>query len=205
MYSKLFSFLAVGLVVLLTGCGEEPKKVEKPKKVPEPVSALKAFYAVYGNARSWSTDIQVLQIKSIDIDDKHMCKEGKCWAWAVSLVSPSKGKLKNFTYSVIEAEGNLHEGVFSSLEENWRGPRGREKPFLMQALLHDSTEAYKVAAGKSADYMKKHPDIPVTYEVSLTPEHGQPVFRVIWGESVSTSGYSILVDTATGTYTETLH
>ena len=147
----------------------------------------------------------MLDIKSVDLDDKHMCKEGKCWAWSVNLVSPSKGKLKNFTYSVIEAEGNLHQGVFANLEENFRGSRGQERPFLMQALKKDSTDAYKTAAAKSVDYMKKHPDVPVTYEISYTPKHGQPAYRIIWGESVSTSAYSILVDAATGEYAETLH
>ena len=204
MQPKLLTCLASTFFVILTGCSEEPK-VKKEEKPPEPVTALKAFYAVYSNARTWATDAQVLDIKSVDLDEKHMCKEGKCWAWSVNLVSPSKGKLKNFTYSVIEAEGNLHQGVFANLEENFRGSRGQDRPFLMQALKKDSTDAYKTAAAKSVDYMKKHPDVPVTYEISYTPKHGQPAYRIIWGESVSTSAYSILVDAATGEYAETLH
>ncbi len=204
MQPKLLACLTSTCFVILTGCAEEPK-IKKEEKSPEPVTVLKAFYAVYSNARTWATDAQVLDIKSVDLDDKHMCKEGKCWAWSVNLVSPSKGKLKNFTYSVIEAEGNLHQGVFANLEENFRGSRGQERPFLMQALKKDSTDAYKTAAAKSVDYMKKHPDVPVTYEISYTPKHGQPAYRIIWGESVSTSAYSILVDAATGEYAETLH
>jgi hypothetical protein len=194
----------IAALVVLAGCTEEPK-VKKEEKPPEPVSAIKAFYAIFANARTWATDAQVLDIKSVDVDEKHACKEGKCWAWSVNLVSPSKGKLKNFTYSVIEAEGNLHQGVFANLEENFRGSRGQERPFLMQALKKDSTDAYKVAAAKSVDYMKKHPDVPITYEISYTPKHAQPAYRVIWGESVTTSAYSILVDAATGEYAETLH
>ncbi len=196
--------LATTAFLLLAGCGEDPKPVKKEEKPPEPVTALKAFYAVFGNARSWATDVQVLEIKSIDLDEKHMCKEGKCWAWSVSLISPSKAKLKSFTYSVIEADGNLHQGVFANLEESWRGPSGPVRPYLMQALKKDSTDAYKAAAAKSADYMKKHPDMPVVYEVSLTSKYGLPAYRVIWGESVSTSAYSILVDASTGEYVETL-
>ncbi len=196
--------VATAFFLLLAGCGEDPKPVKKEEKSPEPVTALKAFYAIFGNARSWAADIQVLEIKSIDLDAKHMCKEGKCWAWSVNLVSPSKGKLKNFTYSVIEAEGNLHQGVFSSLEESWRGPSGPDKPFLMQALKKDSTDAYKAAAAKSVEYMKKHPDMPVVYEISLTSKYGLPAYRVIWGESVSSSAYSILVGASTGEYVETL-
>ena len=196
--------LATTLFLLLASCGEEPKPVKKDVKPPEPVTALKAFYAIYGNARSWATDLQVMQIKSIDLDPQHMCKEGKCWAWSVNLVSPSKAKLKNFTYSVIEAEGNLHQGVFSSIEESWRGPSGPEKPYLMQALKKDSTDAYVTAAAKSVEYMKKHPDMPVVYEVSLTSKYALPAYRVIWGESVSSSAYSILIDAGAGTYVETL-
>lgn len=198
------SCLITAFFILLTGCAEEPK-VKKEEKPPEPVSALKAFYTIYSNARTWATDAQVLDINSIDLDEKHMCKEGKCWAWSVNLISPSKGKLKNYTYSVLEWEGNLHQGVFSSLDENFRGSRGQEKPFLIQALKKDSTDAYKVAVAKSTDYMKKHPEVPITYEISYTPKHPQPAYRIIWGDSVATSAYSVLVDAATGEYAETLH
>ena len=200
---KLPFFLAIATVFLLTSCIEEPKpKEEKPA---EPVTALKAFYAVFANARSWSTDIQVLDVKSIDLDDKHRCKEGKCWAWSVMLISPSKRQMKMFTYSTIESQGNLHKGVFGNLEESWGGTRGQDKPYLMQALKKDSTDAYQTAVGKSADYIKKHPDMPITYEVTLTPKYPQPCYRVVWGESVATSSYSILVDSSTGGYVETLH
>ena len=204
MRKLLFCLATAAVLLMTTSCTEEPKPKKEEKPV-EPVTALKAFYAVYSNARTWATDLLVLDIKSIDLDDKHRCKEGKCWAWSVTLISPAKSQMKMFTYSVIESEGNLHKGVFGNLEEAWRGTRGQDKPFIMQALKKDSTDAYQAAAAKSAAYIKKNPDMPVTYEATYTPKHGQPCYRVIWGESVSTSSYSILVDASTGEYVETLH
>ena len=159
MRNLLFCLATAAVFLMTTSCTEEPKP-KKEEKPAEPVTALKAFYAVYSNARTWATDLQVLDIKSIDLDDTHRCKEGKCWAWSVTLISPAKRQMKMFTYSVIESEGNLHKGVFGNLEDAWRGTRGQDKPFIMQALKKDSTDAYQAAAAKSAAYIKKNPDMP---------------------------------------------
>ena len=53
--------------------------------------------------------------------------------------------------------------------------------------------------------MKKNPDMQISYLLELTTHFPNPVWRVIWGDSVSHSSYSILVDASTGQYLETLH
>src|SRR5260370_3407742 len=82
---------------------------------------------MYPPARGWAVDAVPLQLKSINLSQVKADK-GKTGAWQAIFVSPSRGKSKNFTYSVIEAEGNLHQGVFSGLEEDftagsWAPPR----------------------------------------------------------------------------------
>ncbi len=119
-------------------------------------------------------------------------------------MSQSRGRARTYTYSVVEAEGNLHKGIFAGLEETYSGPRGQAKPFLAAAVKVDTDKAYATALKKSADYVKKNPNMPVTFLLELTPRHPGPAWRVIWGTSVSTSNYSILVDSATGDYMETL-
>ena len=119
-------------------------------------------------------------------------------------VSPSKGLRRSWTYSVVEAGGNLHIGTFNGPEETYLAT-GQAKPFLVAALKTDSDAVYETAVGKSKDYIAKNPTMPVSILLELTPRFPDLAWRVIWGESVGTSSYSIFVDATTGTYLATAH
>jgi len=193
------------LWLLLSACSEAPRTAEKPKeppKPPEPISAQSAFHQMYVYARSWAPDATPLRLASLELEQVP-CQAGKCVAWEAVFVSPKLGRARRITYSVIEAEGNLHKGVFAGLEETWVGPRGQAAPFPVAAFKVDASAAYQTAMKKGADYAKKHPDSPITYLLEKTPRFPNPAWRVIWGRSVSTSGYSIFVDASTGDYLAT--
>jgi hypothetical protein len=129
---------------------------------------------------------------------------GKSGAWEATFVSPSKQKSKTFTYSVVEGPGNLHKDVFAGLDEDYRSPRGQATPWVIPAFKVDSDEAYATALKKSADYMKKNPDKPMFYLLEQTPRYPDLAWRLVWGESVSSSNYSVYVDATTGEYLETM-
>jgi len=193
------------LVLFLSGCSDAPKPAAE-KTAPKPPEALtgrQAFQRMYPQARGWAPDAQPLQIVSLNLAQVK-ADQGKAGAWQVVFVSPSRGKAKTYTYSAVEAEGNLHEGVFGGIEEDYTA-RGDSSPFLMAAIKVDSDEAYKTAAEKSADYMKKNPGKPVMFLMELTKRFPDVTWRVIWGGSVGTSDYSVYVDGTTGQYLEKMH
>jgi hypothetical protein len=95
--------------------------------------------------------------------------------------------------------------VFAGPDESWSGPRGQQQPFLVQAIKVDSDEAYETAAKKSADYIKKNPDKPVSFLAEFTNRFPDLAWRVIWGDSVSTSDYSVFVDATTGEFLSRAH
>ena len=133
-------------------------------------------------------------------------EKGKAGAWEGAFVSASLGKSRTYTYSAIEAEGNLHQGVFGGPQEGYSGgTRGPAFPFDINAIRVDSDQAYDTAAEKSADYIKKNPDKPISFVLELTKRFPDLTWRVIWGDSVSTSDYSIFVDATTGTLLERAH
>jgi hypothetical protein len=70
----------------------------------------------------------------------------------------------------------------------------------MAALKVDSPKAYEVAAKEGAEYIRKHPGVPVQFELSLTGQTPSPAWRVAWGQSVGRSEYSIYVDASTGLF-----
>lgn len=191
------------MLVFLSGCSEAPKKKSEPAKPAEPVTGQSAFFKMFGMAHGWAPDVQALRMRSVPLSQVKS-EAGKAGAWEATFVSQSRGRARTYTYSVVEAEGNLRKGVFAGLEETYTGPRGQAKPFLAAAVKVDTDKAYETAVKRSADYVKKNPNVPVTFLLELTPRHPGPAWRVIWGTSVTTSNYSILVDSATGDYLETL-
>lgn len=201
--------LAIGcaLALALAGCSDTTAPKEPVKKAeekpPEPVTGREALYAMYRPARSWAADIEVLRLDTIHLPEVK-AEPGKAAAWRATFVSPSKGKARSWTYSVVEGEGNLHKGAFAGLEESWSGPRGVTKPFNIVALKTDTDAVYQTALKQkpAAEYDKKNPGKRISFLLESTKKHPDPTWRVIWGDSVGTSNFSVVVDASTGQYLE---
>jgi hypothetical protein len=188
------------VALFVTGCSAPPKKAKEPETPAEPVGAQYAFHQIFLTARTWAPDLQVLRVRDVPMAGLKG-EGGKRAAWEVIVVSPSKRKSRTFTYSVIE-EGNIHKGVFPAGEEDYSGPRGQTRPWPVQAFRTDSTAAYETALKQSTEFVKKNPDIPVTFLLEQTSRHPYLTWRVIWGTSVATSGYSVYVNASTGEFVE---
>ena len=199
--------LLLPLILLLSACSEAPKAPEKSKaaeKPPEPVTGRQAFQMMYPQARGWAPDAQPLELRSINLLQVKP-EKGKAGGWQAIFVSPSLGKSRAYTYSAVEAEGNLHQGVFGGIAEDYAVGRGATAPFLPAALKTDTDQAYDTAAAKSQDYIKKNPDKSISYLLEHNKRFPDPSWRVIWGQSVSSSDYSVFVDATTGMFLERMH
>jgi hypothetical protein len=191
-------FTALPLLLFLSGCSgdPEPAAVERP---PEPLPALSAFSGMFAAARSWAPDVELLRLAQIDVDSVK-AEGGKAAAWEADFVSRSTGRVRRFTYSVVhQPVRNLRRGVDAEPPQAWSGGGGSE-PFNVLALRRDSTTAYETAMKKGGDYAAKHPNEPVKCLLEKTSRFPDPAWRVFWGDSVSTSGYSIFVDATTGDF-----
>jgi len=189
---------ALPLFFLLSGCSGDPKPaaVEPP---PEPVPALSAFSGMYAHARAWAPDVELLRVAQIDVDGVQ-AEGGKAAAWEADFVSRATGRVRRFTYSVVhQPERNLRRGVSAQVEARWAGGGGSE-PFNVQAFRKDSTVAYETAMKKGREYARKNPQAPVKLVLEKTNRFASPAWRVHWGESVSTSGFSVFVDATTGDF-----
>ena len=199
-------FVPITIMLALAGCSDPPQPAAEKKKEPpkpaEPVTGRQAFHQMFAAARGWASDIYGLQLKSIQLPEVK-AEPGRAGAWQATFVSLSRARSRTYTWSAIEAPGNLHKGVFAGMEESYV-PHGQNKPFLVAALKVDTDEAYKAALKKSAEYVKKNPDMQINFQLDLTSRFPNPCWRVIWGESINTSNYSILIDASTGEYQQTL-
>ena|SRR5713226_480595 len=207
MRSKLLLTL-ISAAILFSACSEAPKKVAEkaPELPPEPVTGSTAFFRMYTAARGWAADLQPLRMTSIHLPDVKKVP-GKAAAWQVMFVSPARQRARPYTYSVIESVGNLHKDIFAGNEEGWSGPRGTVKPFIVQALKIDSDAAYETAlkkGKKAVEYAKLNPDKNISFLLEQNNKFPDLTWRVIWGDSVGTSNFSVFVDATTGEYLETM-
>ncbi len=192
----------LSLALFLGACSEDKPATQAPKEPEKPaeaVSAQSAFQKMYVMARAWAPDAQPIRMASIDLKQPKS-EAGKAGAWECTFVTDRRNRSRRYTFAVVAVpESNLQKGVFASSEDTWSSG-GQAKPFPIQSFKTDSVKAYEVAAAKSADYMKKHPDMPVKFLLEWTKRFPGPVWRVIWGESIALSSYSVFVDASTGDF-----
>src|ERR1700744_5828886 len=115
-------------------------------------------------ARSWDPDAQVLTMNSIHLTDVPAVR-GESGAWQAVFISPSKASQRGYTFSVVEGELNLHQGVFPGAEES-AGAKAAGQAFLIGAVKTDSDAAYKTGQMHAAEYDAKHADQTISFELS---------------------------------------
>ncbi|MDE3195458.1 MAG: hypothetical protein KGN84_03885 [Acidobacteriota bacterium] len=191
------NLLATAPALLLPGCSPAPKPAPKPV---EPVTGLHALYAMYQHARTWAQDLMVVRLTSIDITQVPD-QPGKVGAWQAVLASPSHSQQRASTFSVFDASPSLRSGIFADAP----GPLASDvRPFPLAALRTDSDQAYETALRHAAEYSRKNPHMQITYQLEMERRVNDPLWRVIWGSSITSSVFSILIDASTGEYMQTL-
>ena len=202
--------IAYGLLVILLAlmaCSTAPPDAaqqKEPEPPPEPIDGQTAFFRMYNAARmNWSNDAQGLRLESIELEQVPSA-EGKYGAWRAAFVSPSMRRTAVFNYSVIEAGGKLQQGVFQDHEEGFT--ESRSQPWPVSALKTSSAQAVAKAKEQpqAKKYVGEHPGMPIMILLEQTHRHPNLTWRVVWGSSVSTSGFSVFVDASTGEFLEVM-
>ncbi len=196
--------IAVNIIAGTMGCGSAPApKAEAPAV---PVTGLHALYQMYADSKQWAPDTQVLALNSLHAGDVKDLP-GKSGVWQVTFVSASLGQSRTYTFSATEVSMSMHQGINGAKGEPWAPGRGSESPFAIAAAKFDSDQAHEAALKqpRTAEYAAKNPDMPITYQLAQNKGYNNAVWRVIWGTSVASSSFSVLIDATTGTYVETLH
>jgi len=205
MRKPVFALIAA-LPLFLAGCSDQPTPAPVEKKAeakPEPVSGQSALFKMYQVARSWAPDAAVLKLTCMHLSEVPD-QPGKSGAWQATFVSQARNSARSYTWSAVDLQPNLHQGVFPGAEEGYPAS-GPDKPFLIGAVTVDTDAALKTAKTKAEDYDKKNPTMPISYLLEHGSKFANPAWRVIWGESAGVSSFSIFVDATTGKYLETMH
>ncbi|MGA3258000.1 MAG: hypothetical protein ABSE35_03915 [Bryobacteraceae bacterium] len=199
------TIIAAGL--LLAGCSEQPAPPAAAKKEeakPEPATGQSALFKMYQVARAWAPDAAVLKMDSVRVEGV-ADQPGKSAGWEAVFTSEQRASSHAFTWYAVDQEPTIHKGVFGGSEESYSGAHGATTPFLIADVKIDTDAALATAKGKEEAFEKKNPGQPVIYLLEKSSRFANPAWRVIWGESVSTSGFSVFVDASSGTFLEIMH
>jgi hypothetical protein len=199
------AMLAAGL--LLAGCSEKPTPPATAKKEeakPELATGQSALFKMYQVARNWAPDAAVLKMDSVRLDGVPD-QPGKSGGWEAVFTSEQRSTSHAFTWYAVDQEPTIHKGVFAGSEESYSGGHGATSSFLIADVKIDTDAALATAKGKEEAYEKKNPGKPVLFLLEKSSRFANPTWRVIWGESVGTSGFSVYVDATTGAFLEIMH
>ena len=138
-----------------------------------------------------------IRVRSMDLETVKG-GDGKAPLWEVTYVSPSRSRIRIFTWSATD-EGSLHKGVYGAPDDSWSGPSGQERPFSSTQIETDTPAALKTAIDASDTYLKKPGrKPPISYLLQYTPRYANPVWIVLWGNSVGSAEHTITIDASTG-------
>ena len=194
---RVFVFLS--LILLLSSCSETPTetKAKEPEKPSAPITAQQAFRYTYPGARAWAADSLPLRIRSINLAEVPS-DAGKTGAWEIIYVSASLQEAKIYTWSAVEAEGNLHKDVFAAKAQAWTAS-GQEKPFMANAFQIDTPAVLETAIKASQAYLDKPgAKPPINFLLEFTPRFPSAVWRVMWGETAGTAQHNVFIDAGSG-------
>lgn len=185
---------------LLTACSTAPPAAEKKTEPPpEPLTGLSAVFRMYQVARAaWALDAQVVKMSSMRLDGLPSAPPGKASAWEATFYSPSLGRARSYTDSIVELLPDLHKDVFAGPQQEYNGVS-----FPIAAVKKDTESAYQTALVKAGKAVNAGQPVLILLEKSA--KFSDPAWRIVWGESVSTAVISIFVDASTGEYLDTMH
>ena len=161
--------LAIAPACLVYGCSTAPAPKEE-KKPAEPVTGLHALYQMYQRARTWSQDLKVLRLTSINLTQVTP-QPGKAAAWQVIFASESLAQKRAYTFSVFDASVTLRQGIFPDSPSPWSNDN---RAFLLAAAKIDTDQAWETALKHGEDYTARIPGCKSTTrwnwaETSTTP------------------------------------
>ena len=190
---------------LLAGCASEaPKEVAKKAEPPVPVTGQKAAFEMYKVARAWAPDVAVLRLESADLSEVK-AEPGKHGVWMATFVSLTQKMKRDYSYSVVEANG-LRKGAYPGVESSYM-PNPQIRPLNISAIRVDTPDVLTEAMKQKeiAEFAGKHPELPVNYLLEWSISRPHPDWRAYWGPTVATSQASVYVDADTGAFVKKSH
>lgn len=217
MKNVRFPFTAFLALAVLVGCNSSNQKTQSSNET-KPAPAAPAFQStfltgrealqkMYIAARTWAPDAKPYTLQSIATKEDNG-QDGKAGIWGAGFASPSKGKMKVFSWSGLNSPDAPEPGVSSRPEDTYSPANTSTSVFDMAYLKIDSggpeeTTAFAVAEKHGGDKLtKKDKDTKVYYTLTWIGRENKLMWRVLYGDQTQPK-LAIDVDASTGAFIKT--
>jgi len=152
---------------------------------------------MYTPAHAWAADILPISLKSGEVAGVKNV-DGKAGMWTAVFGSPSQHAARTYVYAVAEQAPTILKGVKAEGTEAWSGPTANVMTFQTSDFTVDSDAAYKAAADKAGDWLKKPENAakPVSLSLGAATRFPAPVWYLLFG--TTKDGFVALVNATTG-------
>jgi hypothetical protein len=200
-------FFASLLITLCAGCSEkpaevsnQPKREAKAKKpeAPELKAGREALQTMYAAARNWSIDVQPVSLTS---NPRTGDAAGRAQLWGASFASANKRQIRNFTWSGATGDDAPEAGVSQGSIDSYSPQNASTRPFDMNFLKIDSTQAFETAQKHGgAALLKKTPDMLVRYQLIWDARAPSLSWSVKYAPSGAMQKLDAVIDASTGQF-----
>ncbi len=209
----LFALL---LLAALVGCNSSAPKTSTETKPAETKPAFKptfltgreALQQMYVAARAWAADAKPYSLQSIATKEDNG-QDGRSGIWGAGFASPSKGKLRVFSWSGLNSPDAPEPGVSARPEDTYNPANTSTAVFDMQVLKIDSGGPEKDTALSVADQhggeklIKADKNTNVYYSLNWSGRENKLSWRVSYGPDPNQRKLGVDVDATTGAFIKT--
>lgn len=207
MNARATRFTFVLALAVLAGCSsEKPAAMQenkttasaaKPAAENQLQSGREALQKMYAAARNWSIDSQPVGLSSAP---RKGDANGQAAVWSASFASAGKHAIRNFTWSGATGENAPDLGVSLGSIEDYSPSNISTRPFDMNFLKIDSSQAFDMAQKHGgATLLKKTPETLMRYSLRSDPRTNSLSWSIQYGPGAN-SKLDVIVNASTGQF-----
>lgn len=199
------ALVSLALIVCLGSCSSEPAKpttasaAVPEKKVAQPLLGKSCLQRMSDSALRWQPDALPYRIES-EWNEEANGQDGKATVWNGRFVSMATRKVKTFHCSGSQLKESPALGVTSDREVAFT-PGTTFMSFLPSIVTIETDKVYEESLKHGgADFIKKDPKQPVTYELAYEPKYQKVLWLATFGKTQQEAKGIAVFDASQGKY-----
>ena len=199
------ALVSLALIFCLGSCNSEPSKpatasaAVPEKKVAQPLLGKSCLQRMADSAARWQPDALPYHMES-EWNDEATGQDGKATVWDARFVSMATNKVKTFHCSGSVLKDSPAFGVTSDREVAFT-PGTSFMSFIPSTITIETDQVFQESLKHGgADFIKKDPKQPVTYELAYEPKFQKVLWLATFGKTQQESKGIAVFDASQGKY-----
>lgn len=209
--SKIVLLLVLAVTLVVAGCTSYPSNdgAKNPSEPPKPevkyMTGRLALQNLLAAGRLWTADSQPVRLTSETYvsssekspSDDMLGKDGKSSHWRALFASAARQQMKPYAWS--GGGGDSKPGIMPGSEDQWSASNSSTRPFDLNFLKTDSSQAYEVAQ-KHGGSDAKYKSVPVNYSLEWDHSTSKLLWHVLYGKNSNEPDLHVVIDATSGAF-----